>query len=374
MAVEFRMMQNDIWNSTITVTASSEDPSFPDDNLKEFLRARVWKSNPSGGTFIIDSTNEDLDVTDDGGTFLATLTSGTFTATTLATEIKTQLDASGTDTFTVSYSATTGLWTIASDGSVLSLLSLSGGSAGTSVWSAIGFDTASDHTGATTYTGSTIAIHTEERLVIDYKTTEAVDSFALPFNPLDGIEFTSSATVRLQANATNEWSSPSVDELLTIDEVNQLAVHFFTSDQSFRFWSLEIIDPANPNLQVSVSKMVISKATTVKAPKIGFPYPLTDLSKTTATPFGHRYYDTIDIIMRGFDFDFELLSETQLETFILLYEAVGNTVPIFLCIDPIEEILDNKRFSIYGNFKGKITANNIVRDIFNSGFSIEEQM
>lgn len=69
----------------------------------------------------IDSTNKYIDLNISGyggGTYVATLTGRNYTGATLATEIKTQLDATGSSlTFTVTYSESTQKFTIAANGS-----------------------------------------------------------------------------------------------------------------------------------------------------------------------------------------------------------------------------------------------------------------
>lgn len=108
--------------------------------------------------FIIGSSNNKIDFTDDGGTVAATLTSGSYkTPIALATEISTQMTAasvgSGDNTITCTYSSTTGKFTIASDGSTLSLLWNSGANTANTVGGDLGFSVAADDTGATSYVG-----------------------------------------------------------------------------------------------------------------------------------------------------------------------------------------------------------------------------
>jgi hypothetical protein len=205
----------------------------------------------SSGTFVITAgSNDKINFKESGGGAerTGTVAAGTYTSTTLAAAIKAAMEgaAGATGTYTVSYSLLTGKWTIASSLAFLSLLSNTGTNVATSVWSSIGFSVLSDLTGAVTYTGANIAIHTEEAVVFDLITTEAIDSFALLFDPLGGVQLTSSATLRLQANATNVWTAPSVDVALTLDTDFDAASYFFSSNQSYRFWRLKIVDPRNP--------------------------------------------------------------------------------------------------------------------------------
>lgn len=108
---------------------------------------------------IIDQNNNKLEFQETAGTTLtATLTSGTYTPSALATEVQTQLNATGgTPAYTVSYSAVTRKFTIASDragGSVFILV----GTGSNSLFSAhklLGFDD-ENTTNASAVTGSYI--------------------------------------------------------------------------------------------------------------------------------------------------------------------------------------------------------------------------
>jgi len=100
---------------------------------------------------VIDATNDDFSVTDDGGAFTGSVEQKAYkTPIEFADELETKLNAAGDDVFTVTYSNTTGKFTVASDGAVLQLTC----SAANSVFAEIGFG-AIDLTGATTYTAAT---------------------------------------------------------------------------------------------------------------------------------------------------------------------------------------------------------------------------
>lgn len=99
--------------------------------------------------------NDDIDFTDDVGTVVATLEAKVYqTPISLAEEVASKMTAasvaSGADTISCSFSSTTGKFTIASTGAVLSLLWLTGANTATSAKTLLGFDNI-DETGALTY-------------------------------------------------------------------------------------------------------------------------------------------------------------------------------------------------------------------------------
>lgn len=105
---------------------------------------------------IIDETNNKLDFEETASTELtATLTAGSYTPSELATHIKTQLEAVGASTYTVTYSTRTRKFTLASDlaggGGTFKLLAATGSNVDAGAWADLGFDdedlaTAASHT------------------------------------------------------------------------------------------------------------------------------------------------------------------------------------------------------------------------------------
>ena len=105
--------------------------------------------------FITAGSNDKLDFSDSNPTtYAVTLEAKAYkTAHQLATEIQTKMNATASgDTYTVTYSNTTGKFTIASDATPFSLLWNTGTNTATSCGTTIGFAVAADDTSAQTYT------------------------------------------------------------------------------------------------------------------------------------------------------------------------------------------------------------------------------
>lgn len=102
---------------------------------------------------VITASNKYLDFTDDSGTYAAAVAEGIYkTPIELADALASSMNAASTEDFTVSFSSVTGRFTIATATSaVLSLLWDTGANAANDIGSALGFLTASNDTGAVTY-------------------------------------------------------------------------------------------------------------------------------------------------------------------------------------------------------------------------------
>lgn len=364
---------NFFFDETTSIFASSSDTNFPVSNLTQVIRSKVWRSNKSNGTFVIDSTNNKIDFKESGGggELTATLTSATYTATTLALQIKTQMEIVGAETYTISYSSITGKWTISHAGVFLSLLWATGTNTATNTGLSLGF-TILDNTGTITYTGTKIAIHTEESVTIDIETIEDITSLAMVFDPFIGSKLSSSAVVKLQANPVNLFTSPVVDVTLTFDEQEEMFSHFFTTDQSFRYWRIKIIDPTNQNLQVELGKIILGKSISLtQNVEIGFKHKIKDQSRTQRTQFGHEYNDVYPT-RKEFKFDFKILTLSDTTVLSESFERVGNTNIVMMILDPEEIQFDKDKFSIYGKYRGDFDAKHVFLTFFDSDLSIRE--
>lgn len=100
--------------------------------------------------FIIEPSLNTIEFNEGGSNLTATLTTNVYNASTLATEIKTQLDSAGTLTYTVTYSDISHKFTISTSGT-FSILWNTGSSTTTELGKILGFDADADDSGSTSY-------------------------------------------------------------------------------------------------------------------------------------------------------------------------------------------------------------------------------
>lgn len=353
---------NYAFQSNVAVSASSANTEFPVSNIQSTIRSKIWRSS---GNFTIGTSNNKVDFKNTGGgaQITATITSGTYTAATLAAAIQSAMTAvDGVFTYTVTYSALTGLWTISTSGSFLSLLWASGTDSAASLGPSIGF--ASDCTGGASYTSPAIASHTDEWILFDTMTINAIDSFALFFDAMRAIPFSSNAQLWIQANATNIWTAPAMNQALAIDTANAVATFFWSTPQSYRYWRLMIKDPANTNLYVEVSKIVLSGATQLsRVPQNGFNYFSEDQSVVENTNYGHQYADLYPV-KKTMQFSYGGLSAADIQTLDSIYKRVGETIPIVVAMDATGTTFNKNLFLVYGVFKGAMNPTHHIGTYF----------
>lgn len=371
---EFRILDwNFLFDESTLLSASSADAAFPVSNLRRHHRSKVWRSS---GYFKLTADKKiDFQEVLAGPQLTATIPSGEYTAEALALVVAGQMQvaAGASGSYTCSISAATGRWTITQTiGSFLSLLFSTGTNTATSIASILGFDTTTDYTDALTYTGSRISIHTEERVVFDLGVTPEIDSFAAFFDPEDGHKFSTSAVLKLQANATDAWDAPDVDVTLSFDDAWGCITHFFSTAQSFRYWSISIVDTDNPYLYVELSKVVLSKATQLgQMPSLPFTSRLVDRSRKEATAYGNIFADVYPTA-RSLSFSYQWLTAEDEALLEEIFRRIGSVVPIVVALDPTATVFDKDRFVLYGRLRESFDVENPFLSFFNAPFILEE--
>jgi hypothetical protein len=359
---------NYAFKDNVELIASSEDSEFQVSNLKSPVRSKLWRSS---GYYLINAANNKINFRDTalGPELTATITLGEYDSTALCAEIKTQMELVSAFTFTVVF--IDGLFSIETSGSYLDLLFSTGTNASTSMRNVLGYNN-NDFENDTEYSSVNIAIHTEEFLVIDIKTAEEIDSFAIVFDPFIENYFSTDAQIKLMANATLDFSAPAVNETLSFNETYESIFKFFDTPQEYRYWKIQIIDPDNQNLYIQLPKVVIGKGIQLnRSASIGFNLSLIDQSKKTFTQYGNLFSD-IYPIKKQLTFDLNYFDDDDLEQLTKSFYRTGQTEVVFINIDSNEKLLNANYSSIYGCYKNEFGFNHVVKNVFNLGLSIEE--
>jgi hypothetical protein len=369
--VDFRIIDfNYAFQPETTITVSSESIDFPSSNLKKYFRSKVWRTT---GSFDIDATNNKIDLRESSGgpVITATVASGQFSPDALATALKTALEAVSVDTFTVSYSTSTGKWTISSSGTYLDLLFSTGPNAANKA--PIGFGS-NDYTGALTYTGAIISIHTSEWVVFDIETAEEIDSFAVVFDRVLSLGLTNEAVITLQASATNVWTSPAISVTTTLDEVHESITYFFETPEEYRYWRVKIVDPKNPALFIEIPKIILGrKLPLIKVPQNGFQLAFNDTSRVTKTEYGHDYVDVYPI-KKTLSFNIRFLDLADQELLYKSFVSTGIVTPIAICMDSLECAFDKDAMFVYGKYESERSYNHFIRALMDTQITVQESL
>lgn len=216
---------------------------------------------------------------------------------------------------------------------------------------------------------------TTDRVVIDLGSAKDIDSFAMFFDALNPLPLTTSVTLKLQANATDSWGSPSVDETLTLDTKYKVASHFFSSTQNYRYWAVYVSDATNPNSQVQLDLLYLAEAAALsQVPEIGFTDRIKDQSKARSTAYGHEYWDIYPNRAQR-NFSWKAMSESDKILLKDIYTAVGNHDPIVTALDTDENIFTDKdEYLLYCRILGDYSAKQKFISFFDYRLNVREAM
>jgi hypothetical protein len=86
-------------------------------------------------------------------------------------------------------------------------------------------------------------------IVIDFTTPKSVRAFFLfPHN------FSPQAVVKIQANTTDSWGSPAIDQTAVLGKI---IYYFWNTPQSYRFWRVVITDPNPVTTYLEIGRMFL---------------------------------------------------------------------------------------------------------------------
>jgi hypothetical protein len=319
--------KNFVRNGTI-LASSSEHPQFPVENIQDDTLVLPWRSRYGTGTgnglFVIGTTNHHIDFDEGGAELNAVLTAGSYNGQTLATEIKTQMDAAG-GTYTVIYDESTGKFTIARTGN-FTLRWNTGANKAASAAASLGFTSAADDTGAATYTSDTMVIHTGEYIDFDFGSAYRYDSLALQSHNL-----TASASIIVSGADDSAFTSNVVTDTLTYNANNIFA--FIGTARTKRYQRWAIIDKANPSGYIQIAVAVAGK---YLEPNRGFgPYTEGEIDESEGEYSPSNNYFVVQerpaLISR--EYNFKGLTDTSIAGVRLLLAECGIRKAIWICTD-----------------------------------------
>ncbi len=322
------MWQNFVQLGGTTLTATSSLSTRPVSWLRDQMRSKTWRSNTNWN--IVEGFNDHIDFDEGAGELNATLTPGNYTAATLATEIKTQLEAAGADTYTITYSTSTNKFTLSSsDNPNFDVLWNTGTNTATSCGADIGFDVSADDTAGGPYEADNVSYHSRELLYVDLGQTLEVRA-GVVINHNSG----SSGTYTLKASGTDlatAITSPSFTQVLSGN--SDIRVEFFTA-QNYRYWVLEIDDVGNTDAYSSLGVVYIgSHFETSRGASISFGRGRNEFSNVILADQGANYQDSKQN-QKIWTLTFELASDADRDTFDTMADFVGVGRDIFFSLDP----------------------------------------
>jgi len=351
-----------------TATFSSADSDFPGANAYHSNRGKYWL--PSGN-FVIDAgVNDDIYITDDGGSPTITLTAGEYTASGLASHIQTKLNATSSN-WTCTYSTTTRKFTISrSSGTAVIRLSNQSGA----VWNTIGF-TGTDNRSVIPFLADEPRKHYPEYVQIDAGVATEIDFIGVvgPIDEVFGIGL--DATVVIKGNNVDlNWPTAPYSETITPTERG--IFHHLDADQTkyYRYWRLEIYDGANADV-MKLGYIYIGSAFQPTSSNVqrGFSRAEVDPSRELESENGHLYFDQRTRYTEISAADIAVIDAADRLEIERIGHTFGKHTPFFISFDPLEQVSDSAdELSWYVHFQDAPGLQHVFLDYYSIAIRLRE--
>lgn len=248
---------------------SSEKAAFPVTNAYNLeRRSKVWRSN---GYFNIVSGDNTIIFNEGGSDLTATVAAGEYSSTASF--------MAAVDSALTTAPGAAGAYTVTQNSNLKFVLTKSAGTfnikwthANSADMAAVlGFDTASDSTGALAYTADVLKINTGEWILWDLGIASNPTAFVMCDQRNRPIRLSPSGVFKLQGNETNNFSSPSYSTTLTY---NDQAISVITDEglhtEGLRYWRVSFVDQ-NPLGYIQIGAFFLGESFQPTRGRVQFP-------------------------------------------------------------------------------------------------------
>lgn len=332
-------------------TLSSQDSLHVADNL--FLanrRAKTWRS---AGCFEIVAGSNTFQFRETAGVDLtATVPAGTYNSlSAFFTAVAAAMHSAGTCNYTLDQNPTNKHIRITSDragGKIFTLNFTNPASAAMADILGFSVGTLVTYSGTGAYTADSLRIHTSEWMIFDLGIGSNPKAFVLLGERNKAISLSSDATIKIQGNSTNVWTSPQFEQALPYDERAICSINT-SGFGSYRYWRFQIVDRANPNGYLELSYAYLGEAYSTTRGGVQFPFKTTKIDRSSLTfseggysyPYRRQRAEQYELTWNG-------LTISEKESFDAIWESKGMTDSFLVCLDP------NGAFSSSKNYATKL--------------------
>lgn len=141
--------------------------------------------------------------------------------------------------------------------------------------------------------------------------------------------FTSGATIKIQANTSNSWTTPPVDQTLTYN--SGTIIYNFTATQTYRYWRLYVNDSSNPDTYLQISKVWLGDYLQLPYMSKSQKIPTASTSTSQESISGQSYGDKKLIYNYG-TITFPFVTDTEKTQIDAVFEIVDKTDPLYILV------------------------------------------
>ena len=181
-----------------------------------------------------------------------------------------------------------------------------------------------------------------------------------------GHNITSGATVKVQANSSDDFASPPVDVSMTYGDI---IYYLFSSSQSYRYWRITIDDSGNSDGYIEIGRVHIGKMLELgDIIKAEYPETIKRTDKIQFSLTGQVFGDE-GVAYRLWTFNLPHLTLTEKNNLEEVFSDVGKINPLILIV--YEDDINDYGIK-YVVFNDDISFNHIFGDIWNCNIAFRE--
>jgi len=354
---------------------SSEQTAFPVTNAYNGnRRSKVWRSN---GYFRVTSSNNTIIFREQAGVDItATIIADEYTSTAaFMTAVKAALDLAGVATYTVTQNSNLKFVLASNLGGGASVFELRFADALSTAEDLLGFDSLNTSS-ASTYTADVMRINSEEWILWDMGLPTNPDSFFLIGPRNRALKLSPDATILLQGNETNSFTTPSFSQTLTYNaSVIALVSDTGLHTEPLRYWRVKFVDQ-NPLGYIEIGAMSLNNYWSPSRGGAQFPLEtqLIDRTETVLSEGGQTFSD-IKETTAGFSLEWKGYTKEDKEEIERVFESVGTGKPFFLTLDSMQGYTTDLSQAVrYVKFKSAPRFSLVSPNNYSLSTDFEEQL
>jgi hypothetical protein len=316
-------------DSVNSFNASSENASFPDDNLFTDRRVKVWRSN---GYYNVTSSNNEIVFNEGASDVTATIPVLEYTSGTsflLAVENALQDVSPNNRNYTVSYDATTGKIKVqVSTGTLNIKWDLS------SAASLLGFNPTLDSS-AISYVADSLKLHTNEFLLMDLGVSSIPYAFIAIGERNASIKISPTATLSLAGNYSNTFNTTQFSQSVTYDSSVLSYVNASGFDSmGYRYWRFNVVDVDNSYGYVELSNVFLGNIFNPSRGRVQFGSTFNHIDNSvTSYSIGGQSFSEIRSQTESFQLKYFALTNSEKQTLETVYRIYGTHTAFYLILD-----------------------------------------
>lgn len=215
-----------------------------------------------------------------------------------------------------------------------------------------------------------------ETIVYDFTYQAPIGFFSMIGSHDTEFGLTPSATITVEGNNINDWTSPPFSQTVTAtDEGASAFLDTDTGVPSYRYWRIFIDDSTNNNPTFALGILYLGDYTTLTHRNVqsGFKRTTEDPSTRIQSESGALYHDTKTKYLAFSGLSIGYMDPIDRANVELVFSEFGIDRPMFISLDPtLKMSTDIHEMTRYMVFKDKPTFNHIKQSIYTMSLNIRE--